>query len=345
MDSRNRSLEIPHRDVTLDIAKALCIVLMVVGHSGCPDYLHRFIYMFHMPCFFFISGWLLNDKHISNLKTGLLKKAKGSYWPFIKWQLIFLLCHNLFARLHIYSEYYSLHDFSLKAVRILTMTGGEQLLGGFWFLISLFWASVATLLYVALLYKRKYLTIFSMWGGVILILLLAMAEEYIPIKLPAQFGSQTILATAFYMSGYSCKQMKFSFCKPPFIGIALLTLPAIVALLTHLSMNTTGAKIIVFYPVALAGIVGTLILSSWLSRQALVRNYLANIGRKTLYILTFHFLVFKLVSYAYIRLVGRPIAELAQFPVLQDTANWLWVIYTIVGVGVSVGLWKALKKL
>lgn len=172
-----------------------------------------------------------------------------------------------------------------------------------------------------------------------------MAEEYIPIKLPAQFGSQTILATAFYMSGYSCKQMKFSFCKPPFIGIALLTLPAIVALLTHLSMNTTGAKIIVFYPVALAGIVGTLILSSWLSRQALVRNYLANIGRKTLYILTFHFLVFKLVSYAYIRLVGRPIAELAQFPVLQDTANWLWVIYTIVGVGVSVGLWKALKKL
>ena len=104
---------------------------------------------------------LLNDKHISNLKTGLLKKAKGSYWPFIKWQLIFLLCHNLFAGLHIYSEYYSLHDFSLKAVRILTMTGGEQLLGGFWFLISLFWASVATLLYVALLYKRKHLTVFN----------------------------------------------------------------------------------------------------------------------------------------------------------------------------------------
>ena len=50
------------RDLTLDLAKAICIILMVIGHSGCPDYLHRFIYMFHMPCFFFISGYLLNDK-------------------------------------------------------------------------------------------------------------------------------------------------------------------------------------------------------------------------------------------------------------------------------------------
>ena len=59
------------RDLTLDLAKAICIILMVIGHSGCPDYLHRFIYMFHMPCFFFISGYLLNDKYLTNLKTGL----------------------------------------------------------------------------------------------------------------------------------------------------------------------------------------------------------------------------------------------------------------------------------
>lgn len=166
MDSRNCSLEIPQRrDVTLDIAKALCIILMVVGHSGCPDYLHRFIYMFHMPCFFFISGWLLSDKYATDLKTGLLKKVKGYYKPFIKWELIFLLCHNLFAWLHIYNDSYPLRDIPLKAVRIFTMTGGEQLLGGFWFLISIFWASVAALLFVALLHRRKCLTIFNIWGG------------------------------------------------------------------------------------------------------------------------------------------------------------------------------------
>lgn len=61
-----------NRNCALDIAKAICIILMVIGHSGCPDYLGRFIYMFHMPCFFFISGYLLNDKYLTNLKTGLL---------------------------------------------------------------------------------------------------------------------------------------------------------------------------------------------------------------------------------------------------------------------------------
>ncbi len=46
-----------NRDKSLDIAKAICIILMVVGHSGCPTYLHDFVYMFHMPCFFF-HKWL-----------------------------------------------------------------------------------------------------------------------------------------------------------------------------------------------------------------------------------------------------------------------------------------------
>lgn len=65
------------RNNSLDIAKAICIILMVVGHSGCPTFLHDFVYMFHMPCFFFVSGWLLNDKYITDLKTGLIQKTKG----------------------------------------------------------------------------------------------------------------------------------------------------------------------------------------------------------------------------------------------------------------------------
>lgn len=34
-----------NRNMTLGIAKAICIILMVLDHSGCPDYLQRFIYM------------------------------------------------------------------------------------------------------------------------------------------------------------------------------------------------------------------------------------------------------------------------------------------------------------
>lgn len=154
------------RDLTLDIAKAICIILMVVGHSFIThNYCHNFIYMFHMPCFFFISGWLLSDKYLVDLKVGLMRKAKGSYWPFVKWSLIFLLFHNLLAQLHVYDASYSLREFAIKIVRIFTLTGSEQLLGGFWFLISLFWASVASLLFLWFLKRIEKLTYICISGG------------------------------------------------------------------------------------------------------------------------------------------------------------------------------------
>ena len=93
-----------NRYKSLDIAKAICIILMVVGHSGRPTYLHDFVYMFHMPCSFFVSGWLINNKYITNLKIVLIQKVKGSYYPFVKWTLTFLSFHNVFASMHIYAN-------------------------------------------------------------------------------------------------------------------------------------------------------------------------------------------------------------------------------------------------
>lgn len=154
-----------NRDKSLDIAKAICIILMVVGHSGCPTYLHDFVYMFHMPCFFFVSGWLLNDKYITNLKTGLIQKTKGSYYPFVKWTLIFLLFHNVFASMHIYENSYSWQTFMVRIARAFSMTGSESLLGGFWFLISLFWASIISLLFLNMLSRMRLLTVNNISGG------------------------------------------------------------------------------------------------------------------------------------------------------------------------------------
>lgn len=153
------------RDNTLDIAKAICICLMVVGHSGCPEYLHRFIYMFHMPCFFFISGWLLKDKYIIDLKKGIFSKIKGSYYPFVKWSLFFLVFHNLMAALHIYKDSYTLQEYLVKVIRIFTMTGSEQLLGGYWFLISLCWASLFSLFFLYICDKKNALTNVSIFLG------------------------------------------------------------------------------------------------------------------------------------------------------------------------------------
>ena len=48
----------------LDIAKGIGIILVIIGHTGfCSDGLQKFIYIFHMPLFFMISGILLRYKN------------------------------------------------------------------------------------------------------------------------------------------------------------------------------------------------------------------------------------------------------------------------------------------
>ena len=46
----------------IDYAKATCIFLMVVAHSTCYPTVYRYIYSFHMPAFFIISGVLFRPR-------------------------------------------------------------------------------------------------------------------------------------------------------------------------------------------------------------------------------------------------------------------------------------------
>lgn len=333
--------QVQQRDKTLDIAKGLCIILMVIGHSGCPAYLHDFIYMFHMPCFFFISGWLLSDKYLSDLKRGMYQKAKGSYWPFVKWTLIFLFLHNVFTAIHVYDTYYTLPLFASKLFHTFTLTGSEQLLGGFWFLISLFWASVGALLFLWMLNKINRLTVLSISGGVILLIAISTQWHYISYRLPHMFREQALLATTFYLSGYLCKKLSVKF-KPLYMLFALI--PALVACCCRLAMGDVNEWIVaLYYVIAMCGIFAVFGLSKWLSIKEAVSSRIAYIGTTTLYILTFHFLAFKIVSVFYLYANGLPIDGLAEFPVLKESNMWLWILYSIFGVIVPILIWNVQK--
>lgn len=152
-------------DSRISIAKAVCIILMIVGHSGTSTEIHHFIYLFHMPAFFFISGFLLKDKYFDTPFLFVKHRFKGLWWPFIKWSLIFLALHNLLAYLHFYNNTYSLGEMAYKVVRICTLTGSEQLLGGYWFLKELLYASLLAFATMLLLRRVNNVNLFNKWGG------------------------------------------------------------------------------------------------------------------------------------------------------------------------------------
>ncbi|UBD69669.1 acyltransferase family protein [Bacteroides sp. BFG-257] len=328
------------RDLYLDIAKGICIILMVLGHSGCPEWMNRFMVLFRMPCFFFISGILLSDRYLTDVKGGICKKLKGYYQPYVKWTLIFLLLHNTFTYLHIYETSYTWQETAIKIVRTIIMTGGEQLLGGYWFLISLTWASIGTIVILSALRNKNKLTNVHIWEGVILAVLIASTEHLLPFKLPAQFGPQTFLALAFFMSGYIYRKSGLNKSKHlSQLYVLLLLIPAIVSVFADLSMSTAEALSGGYFVVALSGIIGFIQLAKKLEHDKVVAlfNY---IGNKTLYILTFYFLAFKPISYILIRLNGLPISDLSQFPVLKETSSWMWTIYTVAGICLPLLVWE-----
>ena len=85
------------RNVVFDAIKALAIVLVVYAHaiqylSGC-DYwnngVFQFIYSFHMPLFFMISGFFISSALKLSWKDFLIKKGISLLLPCFVWTIIF----------------------------------------------------------------------------------------------------------------------------------------------------------------------------------------------------------------------------------------------------------------
>lgn len=49
----------------VDALKGFGIILVAIGHSGCPQLLLHWIYIFHMPLFFMLSGLMFKDSEKS----------------------------------------------------------------------------------------------------------------------------------------------------------------------------------------------------------------------------------------------------------------------------------------
>ena len=82
-------IQINSKDNYISVAKAIGIILMGIGHSGCPKLLRDFIYTFHMPLFFLCSGYFFKEiVSLYKLKSFFLKKMRGLYFPYL---IIFFL--------------------------------------------------------------------------------------------------------------------------------------------------------------------------------------------------------------------------------------------------------------
>lgn len=81
------------RNLYLDNLRAIAIILVIIGHTPYPTFSpapHKWVYAFHIPLFFFISGMALSFQNYSKNtpKQILVKRFRRIYLPYSLWGIL-----------------------------------------------------------------------------------------------------------------------------------------------------------------------------------------------------------------------------------------------------------------
>lgn len=327
----------------ISIAKAIGIILMVIGHSGSPEMINRFLYLFHMPLFFICSGYLF--KKVSDTTSFTLffqKKIKGLYLPYLKWSLLFLVLHNLFYQINIYnslshSYFYCTSDFLKQLIKTIFMTDFELLIRPFWFIKELLFASILIAMLSLLRAKvsprlRNELLLLFMF---LCTIICKHTKFHFPI-----IGDCSILAfsSMYFYSGIVFR--KYEYRIPNTIFVTVLTFLATFIgsyyFVGEIDMRyTTENNLILYYLLSLSGVITIFNVSRWLNNISF-NTYLYYIGNNTMPILALNLLALKVGNLLKIWIFNMPIDKLSSYTIIYEHNNCFWVLYTIIGVAIPL---------
>lgn len=362
----NTVINKPKRIEELDIMKGLGIICMVIGH--CVTYgkpIHKFIYLFHMAIFFMASGYVCKINSIDTGKSlikSCLKKVSQLYIPYVLYLIAYVLLHNIFIKMNIYTDNPSLLElvpqeynsvtYSLRrCVKSLVLCGESQIGDALWFVRILF---IISIIYLVSEYVLKKLKINKVIIGqtIIAIIFLILGYYCSLTKHSLIFGFDKVLSCyILFHLGRIFKELGILTKKYEwYFHIASFILSFVILLI----LNTADKNIELsqnFYinPIylLLASFVGWIFvyeISYGIVHLKSIKKVFLLLGQNTFAIVALHFLCFRLVNYIGVIYQGKPHFLIASHPVLYYDGFW-WIAYILVGLSIPVALSLAKKSI
>jgi fucose 4-O-acetylase-like acetyltransferase len=192
------------RQVWVDVAKTLALILVVVGHPFGPAAYTKYIYWFHMPVFFLLSGYLFKPPDgWSSFRSWLSKRSREVLVPYGSYLALVTLVRYFYVYryLHILEASFVWNDLR------------DVLFGGrvpgiyytvFWFFTCLFAVQVLFAL-LNLACKDSRLVMATVAVSYLLAHLEAWLVGSHPPLVPWNLDV-TLIAVAYYAIGYFCKR-------------------------------------------------------------------------------------------------------------------------------------------
>ncbi len=325
----------------IDILRAIAIILVIVGHIpylGFSPEVHKYIYAFHIPLFFFVSGMSLcfTNYEKLNLKSNLKKRFTRIYLPYLIWAILL-----------------ALPNLSLTTIPKI-LYGTHQSIGqvsnsSLWFLPVLFTTIIfldVIIYYINKKNLQKYLPL-------LLVVLLIVS-----ILVPQQSIFQSILgghnlplgidiipmAATFMLSGYIFQTRKQSsaFNSPFYITLPLLIL--FLSLSIYFALNNDVNYVLMaenrygnylyFFVAAFSGIATSFLTSTIIEKYTThLSNLFQRIGSDTMMLFILHKYPLFLINDA-IMLI--PIAHISNLIIIP-----LYLLFTLL---ICMPLSSAIKR-
>jgi len=181
----------------IDIAKAIGIIAVVLGHGG-HELAHHYTYWFHMPLFFILSGFLYKPlDSLGDLTNWIRKRAVRLLLPYLTFGIIiyfYIEFKNGFTLTSFIEDLYDLMYGGMVMSGLVTV---------FWFITCLFITQIV-FAFIDLIIKPNVIKI-----SIIILLYLTAhlyAAYYNPIDTPIPWSADvTMIALSYYAFGYYIK--------------------------------------------------------------------------------------------------------------------------------------------
>ena len=334
------------RNIIIDIARGIAIILVVVGHSGVEAHIRNGIYFFHMPLFFFISGMFFKPKDsISDIFRGRqILRVKKLYLPFVANMFLLLTLSPILHKYLLTSTYItSFSEWIENAIIILRFrVGCVDLLGHYWFLPVLFWGNILSLIITFRIRQKSWIIIISF---ILFVSGYTLCVNY-DSKTPYDY-SRIMYYTSFYLVGYCCadklNELIRQISSP--IQKTLSVLFCLLLFITFMTLfaNTVFNNAFLYLLVSIAGIIMLFCIAAILNISSnMLSKIFDYIGRHTMVIFTWHVVVFKIIEYS---LAKYGIINMSEGWNGSYNANKWWWLYTVSGVVIPVVFYMSIMSM
>lgn len=316
----------------IDIIRGTAILLVMLGHTYTNSYINGFIYSFHIPLFFYLSGYLYKVKNISFIAyvKKIIKKmiVPGLIYGWLCYfiEYIFRIDSNTFVS-KILGTFFELRGSTYSIIP--------------WFLITITFVEV--IFYVISKYLKK--------EKVIIIILVGLIVNYIYLKFIGKilpWGIDiTMLCLSFFSIGFYTKNYMDIFLdrikwRDIVIMYAITVVVSIINLnyfvIPDIYAGVTG-NILIFFSSAIFGIFATFALSKKINKLSVVEF----IGQNSIIFYSLHGTIYKILNYYIFDFIDLP-RYISFFFLIILTSFIIYVMIVLINNCKLILLQKGMKK-